>query len=307
MRLIYLNRHANCPHYIGDNPVGFGVIEASGGTENSFAPDFSVIAFLLKGELRVSGAGFQPFAVHENQMFVIPSHTDHRIEVLRDCMGVRLYIIGNNLDFCSRIVSEELMRKQAQGPCSLHALPMVPVLTTFVRQMETYTRDQLLCCDIHTLKQRELSALLQAYYRPSVLRGFLAMLYRSHESFLDKVMVLAHSYLNIEQMAERLNMSRSTFVRNFTDQFGEPPSRWLTNVRTRDLFHELRDTDSSFEDVAEKLRFSSQQSMTTFCRNNIGATPTQVRAGEVDVPRRLARMRHTVSCRQQAKPLQSSR
>lgn len=307
MRLIYLNRHANCPHYIGDNPVGFGVIEANGGSTNAFDHAFSVIAFLLKGELRVSGAGFQPFSVYENQMFVIPSHTDHHIEILRDCMGVRLYIIGNNLDFCSRIVSEEMMRKQAQGPCDLHALPMVPVLTTFVKQMETYTRDQLLCCDIHTLKQRELSALLQAYYRPSVLRGFLAMLYRNHESFLDKVMALAHSYLNIEQMAERLNMSRSTFIRNFTDQFRESPSWWLTTVRTRDLFHELRDTDSSFEAVAQKLRFSSQQSMTTFCRKNIGATPTQVRAGEVDVPRKLSSVRPTLRGHQSASPRQSAR
>ncbi len=287
MKLMYLNRHASCPHYIGSSPVGFSVVEEEAGKNQSFNPSFSTLAFLLKGKLRISGVGFEPFMVEDNQMFVMPSHLDHQIEVLEDAVGVRLYIIGNHLDFCSRIVSEEQMRRFAKNHSQLHALPMIPIVRTFAEQMETYTRDQLLCCDIHTLKQRELSAILQAYYKPTVLRAFLAMLYRNDESFLDKVMELASSYLNIEQMAERLNMSRSTFIRNFTDQFKESPSNWLNRVKTRALFDELRNTEVPLEVIAAKLKFASQQSMTTFCRKNIGATPLQVRAGDVSVPTKL--------------------
>lgn len=241
----------------------------------------------MEGRLRVTGMGFNPFVVKSNEMFIMPAHTNHQVEVEENSSCVRLYIIGDNLDFCNRIVSDKHLRKMAKQGGDFFALPMLPVVRMLIDQISVYAHDRLLCCDIHTLKQRELSAVIQAYYKPSVLQRFLVPLYRSNSSFLHKVISLAHYYLNVDQMAERLNMSRSTFVRNFTEQFKEPPGGWLTRVRAKSLYRELRFTDASLEEISVRLKFSSPQNMSNFCRKNIGGTPMQVRAGEVKEPPEL--------------------
>lgn len=242
------------------------------------------MAFMMKGRLKITGAGFESFTAGPDEMFLMPSHTDHRIEVLEHCVYVRLYIIGDNLDFCNRIVSEKQLQREACQGGGLFTLPMLPVVRNLIEQIAAYARDRLLCCDIHTLKQRELSAIIQAYYKPAVLRRFLVPLYRSNCSFTNKVIALSNGYLNIEQMAERLNMSRSTFIRNFTEQFKESPGRWLTRVRTKALYRELRFSDRSLDEIAVKLKFSSPQNMSNFCHKKLGGTPMQVRAGDVKEP-----------------------
>ncbi|MCI6618696.1 MAG: AraC family transcriptional regulator [Prevotella sp.] len=230
MKLIYLNRHASCPHYIGSSPVGFGELEADNGEELQCASSFGMVVMLLEGEAMVVGKDGPLLRVSSHQMFTLPPHHKFTIHVLQKSRAIRLNIIGNKLDFCHRVVSEEQIR---QTDSSLYALPMLPVVHTFADQMGTYIHDKLLCCEIHQLKQRELSALLQAYYRPMVLQRFLAPLYANDSSFIEKVMELSTNFLTVDQMAEQLNMSRSTFVRNFSNNFNESPLQWLTRIRTK--------------------------------------------------------------------------
>ncbi|MCI6618695.1 MAG: helix-turn-helix domain-containing protein [Prevotella sp.] len=51
-------------------------------------------------------------------------------------------------------------------------------------------------------------------------------------------------------------------------------------------------TNLSLEEVAKKLKFSSQQSMNSYCHKNIGATPMQVREGEVTTPKIVDQDQH---------------
>lgn len=282
MKLMYLNRHSNCSHYIGNSPVGFGELEAELGEDLKVSSSFGIVVMLLEGELLVVGHDGPLLRVSARQMFTLPPHVDFTIHVLQKSKAIRLYIIGDKLDFCHRVVSEEQIR---QTDDMLYALPMLPVVDTFAEQMGVYICDKLLCCEIHQLKQRELSALLQAYYRPMVLQRFLAPLYANDSSFIEKVMELSTSFLTVDQMAEQLNMSRSTFMRHFSKNFKEPPLQWLKRIRTKALFDSLHDMSLSLEQVARKLKFTSQQSMNAYCRKNIGATPMQVRGGEVTVPK----------------------
>lgn len=282
MKLMYLNRHSSCPYYIGNSPVGFGVLDADQGEDLKVSSSFGIVVMLLEGEIVITDEQGASLKVMPRQMFALPPHDKFAIHVLKQAKAIRLYIIGNKLNFCHRVISEE---KIAQTDSSLYAIAMLPVINIFAEQMVMYIHDKLLCCEIHQLKQRELSALLQGYYRPTVLRRFLAPLYAKDSSFLEKVMDLSTNFLTVEQMAEQLHMSRSTFVRNFSRNFQESPLRWLTRIRTKALFDALHDMNLSLEEVAKKLKFSSQQSMNSYCRKNIGATPMQVREGEVDMPK----------------------
>lgn len=283
MRVFYLNKHATCPRYIGSKPMGFSRMKVGAGERFSFADGISAMAIILQGQVMVSGSTFMSFGVGANQLFLMPAGVPHEVEVLDEVELLKLYIIGDKLEFCSQLFTGRYMDTLLQGDDWLSVLGVKPVVRQFADLLVQYIDDGLLCCDIHSLKQSELASLLQAYYETDALVRFLAPLRLANNDFFNSVVAISHEFLTIEQMAKRLFMSRSTFIRQFNTYFKESPNKWLARVRANALYKELRGTDVSLEDVAEHLRFSSQQSMSVFCKNHLGATPMQVRNGYVQL------------------------
>lgn len=284
MKVYYLNRHATCPHYIGNRPIGFSLTDALAGEHKQLDTRFSAMVFVLRGKLSLHGQFFGTLEVPANQMFVMPAGIPHDMYFEEDTKGLQLYFIGDKLNFCSRIFTEQYAKEDDAKPGLLSTLAMKPTLRKFVELMCSYIRDGLLCCSIHKLKQDELAAVLQAYYSPDVLVPFLAPLQLANNEFFDRVLAMAQDYLTIEQMAERLNMSRSTFIRQFDGFFKEPPSKWLARVKMTDLFRALRQSDVPLVQIADRFKFASQQSMSAFCKSKFGYSPMQVRAGDFIPP-----------------------
>ncbi|MCI6161564.1 MAG: helix-turn-helix domain-containing protein [Prevotellaceae bacterium] len=299
MEILHLNRHAMCPHFIGKSPVGFSMMESHRGEKEKLDSRFSAIVFMLMGKLKVSGEKFSSFILPSSHMVLLPSGMTHEMEMLEDGRSLCMYIIGDRLNFCSNIVSDsrlyppsvcpgdsvETKEMQLDVPCDCPISPMEmkPTICQFAELMETYVRDQMLCCDIHAMKQRELEALLQAYYETDELVEFLMPLTLSNASFFEKVTALSEDFLTIDQMAERLYMSRSTFIRNFNTVFGKSYNRWTIKKKANVLYRGLKYTDEPLEHMADRLKFSSQQSMNAFCKTHLGGTPLQIRQGKVEL------------------------
>ena len=82
-------------------------------------------------------------------------------------------------------------------------------------------------------------------------------------------------------MAEKVCMSRPTFIRHFKRCFGETPKAWVSKVKGEALFKALRDTNDTLEEIANQFKFSSVQRLSTFCKETLGGTPSEIRNGEV--------------------------
>lgn len=274
MKFYYLGKHRNCPNYIGNRAIGFAIVSGKKGDVLKDMLHLPMLVLVNNGRIRIDLPGGESITVGEGNMTATTLPEGTIVTALENTMLLRLVIIGDELDFCQRIVN---IRKQGKGGGQPHTLPMIPEVKSIMRQLVGYVMDGLLCCDIHAVKQRELAAVLQAYYRPSELLPFIAPIYNPNVSFYNEIMRLADKFLSIKDMASHMNMSYPSFIRHFREVFKENPLEWQSKIRMKRLTDLVYNTTHTDQEIADKLKFSTVQNMRAFCKARCGKTPTQLR------------------------------
>lgn len=278
MKFYNLNKHRQCPNYIGSKAMGFALITGMCGERVGDILPVPVMIFVMSGKVKLCFKKHVETVVNAGEMVAAVFTEGSYATAMEDCVCVRLYIQGDGLDFCHRIVNSVALTN-ADEPTAEQGkvLPMIPEIQAIMRQMTGYITDGLMCCDVHAMKQQELAAVLQAYYRPEDLLPFIAPIYDPNARFYNDVMKLAGDYLPVKEMAARLNMSYPSFVRHFRKVFKETPQAWLSKTRMNDLRNLMRNTARTEQEVADQLKFASVQSMRSFCKTRCGMNPSQLR------------------------------
>lgn len=283
MKFYNLNKHRQCPNYIGSKAIGFALLTGMCGDRVGDILPVPVMIFVISGKIKLCYQKNVETVVNAGEMITAVFGNESYVTAMEDTVCMRLYVQGDGLDFCHRIVNSNLLQrfgKQVgeQGK----VLSMIPEIQAIVRQMTGYIADGLLCCNVHAMKQQELAAVLQAYYRPEDLLPFIAPIYDPNARFYNDVMKLVDDYLPVKEMAARLNMSYPSFVRHFRKVFKETPLEWQSKHRMKRLTDMLRKTAQTEQEIADELKFSTVQNMRVFCKSRCGQTPAQVRNSKLD-------------------------
>lgn len=240
-----------------------------------------VMMFVMSGKLMLCHEKNLETVVHAGEMVTAVFAGQSYVAFMEDSVCMRLYIQGDGLDFCHRIVNPVALRNAGEPTGEPgRALPMIPEIQAIVRQMTGYITDGLMCCDVHAMKQRELAAVLQAYYPPKELLSLIAPIYDPNARFYNDVMRLADKYLPVKEMASRLNMSYPTFIRTFRKVFKDTPQEWLAKNRMKRLRDLLCNTARTDQEIADELNFSTVRNMRAFCKMRSGLTHSQLREQE---------------------------
>ena len=278
MKFYNLNKHRQCPNYIGSKAIGFALITGMCGDRVGDILPVPVMIFVISGKIKLCYQKNVETVVNAGEMITAVFGNESYVTVMEDTVCMRLYVQGDGLDFCHRIVNSNLLQKFGEQVGEQgKVLSMIPEIQAIIRQMTGYIADGLLCCNVHAMKQQELAAVLQAYYRPEDLLPFIAPIYDPNARFYNDVMKLADDYLPVKEMAARLNMSYPSFVRHFRKVFKETPLEWQSKHRMKRLTDMLRQTAHTEQEIADELKFSTVQNMRVFCKSRCGQTPAQVR------------------------------
>jgi len=265
---------------------GFTWVHGVKGESTSFDIPVSIFTFLFEGELMLSD-GIESFVLKPGQMVIFPSDNYHTIDVLKDCTAVYLCIIGTNRAFCNGIFMNDKPQEMTDNDRRIRTLPIVPPLQSFADQIAIYIQERnRFKNDLSLAKQQELQVLLGAYYPKKQLQSFLAPLCGSYGAFYDQVMAMGDLFLSADEMADRMGISRSTFIRHFNRTFKMTPKNWSKNLRCNILARALRETSEPLAELSERLHFSSQQRMSSFCKENLGNTPRTIRTAAMRLRRK---------------------
>ena len=283
MKFYNLNKHRQCPNYIGSKAIGFALITGMCGDRVGDILPVPVMIFVISGKIKLCYQKNVETVVNAGEMITAVFGNESYATAMEDTVCMRLYVQGDGLDFCHRIVNSNLLQRFGEQVGEQgKVLSMIPEIQAIVRQMTGYITDGLLCCNVHAMKQQELAAVLQAYYRPEDLLPFIAPIYDPNARFYNDVMKLADDYLPVKEMAARLNMSYPSFVRHFRKIFKETPLEWQSKHRMKRLTDMLRKTAQTEQEIADELKFSTMQNMRVFCKSRCGQTPAQVRNSKLD-------------------------
>ena len=278
MKFYNLNKHRQCPNYIGSKAIGFALLTGMCGDRVGDILPVPVMIFVISGKIKLCYQKNVETVVNAGEMVTAVFGNESYVTAMEDTVCMRLYVQGDGLDFCHSIVNSNLLQRFGEQVGEQgKVLSMIPEIQAIVRQMTGYITDGLLCCNVHAMKQQELAAVLQAYYRPEDLLPFIAPIYDPNARFYNDVMKLADDYLPVKEMAARLNMSYPSFVRHFRKVFKETPLEWQSKHRMKRLTDMLRQTAHTEQEIADELKFSTVQNMRVFCKSRCGQTPAQVR------------------------------
>ena len=283
MKFYNLNKHRQCPNYIGSKAIGFALLTGMCGDRVGDILPVPVMIFVISGKIKLCYQKNVETVVNAGEMVTAVFGNESYVTAMEDTVCMRLYVQGDGLDFCHRIVNSNLLQRFGEQVGEQgKVLSMIPEIQAIIRQMTGYITDGLLCCNVHAMKQQELAAVLQAYYRPEDLLPFIAPIYDPNARFYNDVMKLADDYLPVKEMAARLNMSYPSFVRHFRKIFKETPLEWQSKHRMKRLTDMLRKTAHTEQEIADELKFSTVQNMRVFCKSRCGQTPAQVRNSKLD-------------------------
>lgn len=103
-------------------------------------------------------------------------------------------------------------------------------------------------------------------------------------NFLKNVNVLIEEYLgdstfSIERLSSKVNMSRTTFYRKFTDLTGVKPADYIRRYRLKTAHQLLTSSGKSVQEVCEMVGFQSDSHFRKSFKEEFGLTPSKVQKG----------------------------
>ena len=279
MALYYSREHISCYNYSTAANRIFLVITAKAGEQlDRVLEEYTILAAVISGEIKVSCGVFQDQIISEKQMFLVPVKSKAEAIVLKDS-EVLVCTFSKDIKLCSSFSIRQLHQELPDNFVpQFKILSFVPQVTTFFGLLVTCLKEGLGCIHYHQMKRDELFLYLRAYYDKRELAEFFAPVNSLKSGFREFVLATYPEIKDVKHFAEQANMSLSTFNRNFKDEFGEPASCWLKRNKAEIIRKEIQMSDLPLTEIAEKHGFSSSAYLATFCKQNFHKTPGELRA-----------------------------
>lgn len=279
MALYYSREHISCYNYSTAANRIFLVITAKAGEQlDRVLEEYTILAAVISGEIKVSCGVFQDQIISEKQMFLVPVKSKAEAIALKDS-EVLVCTFSKDIKLCSSFSIRQLHQDLPENfVYEFKILPFVPQLTVFFGLLVDCLKEGLGCIHFHQMKRDELFLYLRAYYEKKDLAEFFAPVNSLKSGFREFVLATYPEIKDVKHFAEQANMSLSTFNRNFKDEFGEPASCWLKRNKAEIIRKEIQMSDLPLTEIAEKHGFSSSAYLATFCKQNFHKTPGELRA-----------------------------
>ena len=257
--------------------AGFAKYVLDEGTVYAGCQANETIIFLLYGIMTISSKG-QKIEMTTRQMIFISRNENFKIEAITDCQLI-VAEFDKVISPQTKFHMSKLVKMKTGHNFRLRPLPIKSALVGFVYCMQSYLDQGIDCLPLRELKLKELFWLLRFYYSDKELVNFFYNFLgaKKEEGIRLVVMDSWRKTRNVADLAKLCSMSASTFRRHFLREFGEPIGAWLTRNLNEEIEHRLSECDSSINQIAEDLNFSSAAHFSTYCRRCFGSSPSELR------------------------------
>lgn len=97
-------------------------------------------------------------------------------------------------------------------------------------------------------------------------------------SFREDVMKYYRTSESLEELARYCGYNcTKTFHRHFYKQFNDTPKQWILKKRELEMINLLKNTNYTFKQISEILKFKNLSHLNNFCKKRTNLTPTEIR------------------------------
>ncbi len=131
--------------------------------------------------------------------------------------------------------------------------------------------------DLYELKVRELFHVLRSSYPKEEMDLFLLSFHCHNQGFRAQVFKHHLDCNTVEELADKMKISMSTFKRRFKLEFNAAPLQWMNEERAKHIYEDLGEGQLSLQEIANRYHFSSLSYLCKFCKRMFGTSPLELR------------------------------
>lgn len=266
----------------GQGPAGIALTRTGAGRIDFRSPAHYFLVLLSPQpcrEVRLASSRTETFRAPSGTVEIIPAGADFHA---RWTVPKESILIGLADGYLSELLEREFDTAAIDLHPLEHGLPDRTALrlATLIREEMDHvsTRSRLyldslmvaLC--IHVLRAH--TPVCGRAALPACRGGLAAHVKREIRDFMHENL---QEDISLEKLAGRAGLSYGHFLRAFRQTMGEPPHRYLLNLRVRRAEQLAAETDLPLKEIARKAGFSGQSHMTTAMRQILCVTPGEVR------------------------------
>jgi AraC-like DNA-binding protein len=231
---------------------------------------------LMKGRLVVYSNEALGRTVNAGEMIFFPVSSIMSCEALLPS-NFTVIFFKRFTNFCERNYVKELCPLRSQNPYPLSPLELNNTMRDFISDALLYHKKLDKYEEYHSLKCEEFLYLLRTLYDREDVAAFMHPIVSRSVDFRLFVMGNYLKVKNVRELVKISNMKRKTFDREFTEEFGETPYKWLLRQKSKHVRYDLSETNDHMQDIMRRYGFSIPPHFTRFCKDYFGNTPLALR------------------------------
>jgi AraC-like DNA-binding protein/mannose-6-phosphate isomerase-like protein (cupin superfamily) len=276
MKTINLNNQVENQPAESDYNVEFQLRqEKKGKTVQTKDKLVSHLMFILEGEINISYHEFKNHLCKAGEMVFIPQNAVASLEAFSETKCL-LMSFNNHISLHSIMEWNEL-REYTNERSVFHKLDIRSPLNEVIDSIIYYLNNNVAGSGLSEVKQKEIFLILKVFYTKQELARFLKPLLKQDSDFKAQVISNYREARNIEDLAEKCNLSVRVFTRRFKSQFNDSPYRWMLRQRAKQIKVLLADKRIPMHSIVKDFGFSSPAHFTTYCKKQFGCTPSNFR------------------------------
>lgn len=234
------------------------------------------LVFLMEGELTISCNEFINKRIEPLELFLIPIAADTVLRAVTSCklllFNFESFFIYNGRDYMNQLLplSENMSYK-------FTSLPIAEPIEKFVNHLAEYLRQRINSPVLHEIKHAELQILFQAVYSKEQLAGLFHPLIGKSMNFRIHLLRNYKKVYTVDELANSFGTENRTFSRQFKEEFGVSPYKWLLAQKAKHILFTLVETDMPLHTIREKYGFKFAGHFTRFCKEQFNNTPVRIR------------------------------
>ncbi|MDR0866324.1 MAG: helix-turn-helix transcriptional regulator [Candidatus Symbiothrix sp.] len=269
----------SCAHPDTGCKPSFCVVEKQKGEEQHESEINEItIIFVSEGEVQLSYDAYPEKRVEAGHVMLVPPTSRFKLTVVRDAHLV-FCAFDPLSQICENFSLEMLLSSSTDiGDEKLYPLELKEQIKSYLRVLENYLQEGILCYCMSEHKKRELFFLLQMYYGREELAAFFRPVLNKDVLFKEQVLKNALTAHSVAELSQSMNYSVSGFKKKFERHFGQSVYTWMQERLSAMILKELRENKKTIKEIAFLYRFSSEPRFYEFCKRHYGQPPGEIRS-----------------------------
>ncbi|WP_300700751.1 AraC family transcriptional regulator [Bacteroides sp.] len=243
----------------------------------------NALVYILSGikQIKIAQSGFQ---INPGELFLIPRGEYVMSEYLTGENGFRSVMLFFTKkaaqDILERIDSSLLTTEHTQSNNAVKIISPNQNIERLFLSLEAYSKgDNPYMCELVRLKFSELIyLLLDSPYRQLIITFLVDASKSENPSIASVLDNHLYSSATIKELAMFSGRSLSSYKREFTSHYGEPPRSWIRKKKLERAAFLLETTDKTMEEISEACGFVSTPHFSRLFKEQYQLTPTAFRA-----------------------------